>query len=75
MGDNRVLFDSMYANYLEHVNPKCTREQFGDILRKPLVDCQPKESWGLGLLRTTHKGMSFLQYLWNRIIGKNDSRL
>ena len=63
MGDNKNLFDFMYSNYLEHVNPSCSREQFGNILLKPILDCQPKESWKLVLLRTTHKGVSFLRSL------------
>lgn len=46
MKNNNALFNDMYATYLKYVNPNCTREQFGDILRKPLLE-SPQESRGV----------------------------
>jgi len=38
-------------------------------------DARLKEAAEASAQPTTHKGVSFLQSLWNRFVGKNDSRL
>lgn len=38
------LFDKTYEIELQY-NPNCTREEFAEILRKPIEKCSSKSMW------------------------------